>query len=142
MAQYHLLGISGALRKGAANRKLVHEAARLFDPEIFNDGDLNLPLFDQDIEDNIGIPAEVQRLADAIAAADAVVISTPEYNSSLSGVLKNALDWVSRTNGNPWREKLVAIISAAVGRAGGARAQSALRLCLNPFRHACWPGQK
>ncbi|NPD21749.1 NADPH-dependent FMN reductase, partial [Alterinioella nitratireducens] len=66
--------------------------------------------------------------------ADAVAISTPEYNQSLSGVLKNALDWVSRVKGNPWADKPVAIMSAAAGRAGGARAQYALRLALNPFQ--------
>ena len=81
-----------------------------------------------------GIPAEVTRLADQIAAADAVVISTPEYNSALPGVLKNALDWVSRTKGAPWQDKPVAIVSAAAGRAGGARAQSSLRLAMTPFR--------
>jgi chromate reductase len=70
-----------------------------------------------------GIPAEVQELADQIAAADAVIIAGPEYNKALSGVLKNALDWVSRTKGNPWRDKPVAIMSATGGRAGGERTQ-------------------
>jgi chromate reductase len=63
-----------------------------------------------------------------------VIIATPEYNKALSGVLKNALDWISRTKGAPWRDKPVAIMSAAAGRAGGERAQSSLRLCLIPFR--------
>jgi len=76
----------------------------------------------------------VQELADQISNADAVIISTPEYNKSVSGVLKNALDWVSRTKGAPWRDKPVALMSAAAGRAGGESAQSALRLCMNPFR--------
>ena len=72
--------------------------------------------------------------ADQIAAADAVVISTPEYNKGPSGVLKNALDWVSRTKGAPWRDKPVAVMSAAAGRAGGERAQMILRGFLVPFR--------
>jgi chromate reductase len=76
----------------------------------------------------------VIRLRDQIAAADAVIISTPEYNKALSGVLKNALDWISRTDSNPWRDKPVAIMSSAAGRAGGERAQYSLRLCLTPFR--------
>ncbi|MDZ4134419.1 MAG: NAD(P)H-dependent oxidoreductase, partial [Paracoccaceae bacterium] len=71
---------------------------------------------------------------DQIAAADAVVIATPEYNKALPGVLKNALDWVSRTKGGVWLDKPVAIISAAAGRAGGERSQFSLRLCLTPFR--------
>jgi chromate reductase, NAD(P)H dehydrogenase (quinone) len=76
----------------------------------------------------------VQRLYDQIAAAEAVVISSPEYNKSFPGVLKNALDWVSRVKGTPWKDKPVAIMSAAAGREGGARANFALRLALTPFR--------
>lgn len=132
MTRPRLLGIAGALRVGSTNRKLVREAARLFGPAEFIEADLDLPLYDGDLEAE-GIPAEVTRLADQIAAADAVVISTPEYNSAMSGVLKNALDWVSRT-GQPWADKPVAIVSAAAGRAGGARAQSSLRLAMTPFR--------
>jgi chromate reductase len=65
--------------------------------------------------------------------ADAVILSTPEYNSGITGVLKNALDWVSRTDGKPWAGKPVAVMSAAAGRAGGVRAQTMLRWCLTPF---------
>ncbi len=134
-----LLTISGALRAASTNRKLLVEVRRLFGPHRHVEADLRLPLYDGDLED-LGIPAEVQTLADQIAAADAVVISTPEYNKALSGVLKNALDWVSRTKGNPWRDKPVAIVSAAGGRAGGERSQYSLRLCLNPFRPRLLPG--
>lgn len=134
MTEGRLLGISGALRKESTNRKLVREAARLFDPAVFVEADLALPLYDGDLEDAEGIPPAVQRLADEIAAADAVVISTPEYNKALSGVLKNALDWVSRTKPNPWADKPVAIMSAAAGRAGGERAQYSLRLAMVAFR--------
>lgn len=135
-----LLGICGALRAESSNRKLMREAARIFAPGRFEEGDLRLPLFDEDLQNASGIPAEVQRLADQIAGADAVVISTPEYNKALPGVLKNALDWVSRTKGGPWRGKPVAIMSAADGRAGGERSQFSLRLCLNPFRAHVLPG--
>lgn len=128
-----LLGISGSLRKEATNRKLVREAARIYGGD-FVEADLHLPLYDADAEDAAGIPPEVQRLADQIKAAEAVVISTPEYNQLLSGVLKNALDWVSRVPGRAWRDKPVAVVSAADGRAGGARANSSLRLALVPFR--------
>ena len=120
MASGTLLGISGSLREGSYNRKLLREAARAFDPAEFIEADLRLPLYDGDLETAEGIPAEVQRLADQIAAADAVVISGPEYNKGISGVLKNALDWVSRTKAAPWRDKPVAIMAATAGRAGAS----------------------
>ncbi|GAB5435035.1 NADPH-dependent FMN reductase [Falsiruegeria mediterranea] len=129
-----LLGLSGSLRKDATNRKLLREAARLFDAETYVEANLNLPLYDGDLEDAEGVPAAVQALADQIAAADAVVISTPEYNKGPSGVLKNALDWVSRTGSNPWADKPVAVMSAAAGRAGGERAQMVLRGFMVPFQ--------
>jgi len=133
MSKVTLLGISGSLRKDSFNRKLIREAARLFDGD-FIEADLQMPLYDGDLESTCGVPSPAQTLADQIANADAVIISTPEYNQALSGVLKNALDWVSRTDGAPWKDKPVAIISAAAGRAGGARAQYSLRLAMNPFR--------
>jgi chromate reductase len=134
MSSLTLLGICGSLRTASWNRKLMLEAARLFDPAQFVDADLRLPLYDGDLEEAEGIPPAVQRLADQIAAADAVVIAGPEYNKAISGVLKNALDWVSRTDGTPWRDKPVAIMSAAAGRAGGERTQMTLRLSLLAFR--------
>jgi len=130
----NLLGISGSLRKDSFNRKLIREAARLGNASAFTEADLHLPLYDGDLEEAEGIPASVQTMADQIAAADAVVISTPEYNKGISGVLKNALDWVSRTEGAPWSGKPVAIMSATGGRAGGERAQFNLRLAMAPFR--------
>jgi len=86
-----LLGISGALRAASTNTQLVHNAARIFNADSFVLADLNLPLYDGDLEAE-GIPASVQTLSDQIKEADAVIISTPEYNKSISGVLKNALD--------------------------------------------------
>ncbi|MDA7429449.1 NAD(P)H-dependent oxidoreductase [Primorskyibacter aestuariivivens] len=129
-----LLGISGSLRAVSTNRKLIREAARLFGDCDYTEADLHLPLYDGDLESAQGIPAGVQTLADQIAAADAVAISGPEYNKGVSGVLKNALDWVSRTKGNPWLNKPVAILSAAAGRAGGERTQTMLRSCMVAFR--------
>ncbi|MFA3916960.1 NADPH-dependent FMN reductase [Ruegeria hyattellae] len=129
-----LVGISGSLRREATNRKLLREAARLFGPSEFVEADLNLPLYDGDLESDEGIPEAVQVLTDQIARAHAIVISTPEYNKGPSGVLKNALDWVSRTKGNPWADKPVAVMSAAAGRAGGERSQMILRSFLVPFQ--------
>lgn len=134
MADLTVLTICGALRAGSTNALLLGEARRVFGPARWVMGDLRLPLFDEDVEIASGIPAPVQLLADQIKAADAVIIATPEYNKALPGVLKNALDWVSRTKGGPWRDKPVAIMSAADGRAGGDRAQFSLRLCMVPFR--------
>ena len=128
MADPVLLILSGSLRKEATNRKLAHEAARLFGPAEVVEGDLNLPLYDGDVEAASGIPADVQMLADQIARADAVVISTPEYNKGPSGVLKNALDWVSRTEGTPWQDKPVAVMSAAAENSYDEAAQSLERV--------------
>ncbi|MBK0400689.1 NAD(P)H-dependent oxidoreductase [Limibaculum sp. M0105] len=127
-----LLGISGALRKGSTNTMLVREAARLFAPDHFEMADLRLPLYDADLEAE-GMPDAVIRLCDQIRAADAIVISTPEYNKAPPGVLKNALDWVSRVRPMATQGKPVAPISAAAGMAGGQRATSALYLMLIPF---------
>lgn len=134
MAGFSIVGISGSLRKESTNRKLLNEAVRFFGPCDYLEADLNLPLYDGDLEDASGIPDSVLKVADQIAGADAVIISGPEYNKGISGVLKNALDWVSRTSGNPWQDKPVAIMSAAAGRAGGERTQVMLRSCLFTFQ--------
>jgi len=129
-----LLGMCGALRAGSFNRKLMHEAVARFGAADFIEASLRLPLYDGDLEQAEGIPPNVQLLADQIAGADAVILACPEYNQSMTGVMKNALDWVSRVEGNPWRDKPVALMSAAAGRAGGARSTYALRLAITPFR--------
>lgn len=133
-----LLGISGSLRAEATNRKLIREAGRHFGGD-YVEADIRLPLYDGDEEAASGVPASVQVLADQIALAEAVVISTPEYNQSFSGVLKNALDWISRVEGRPWADKPVVLMAAAAGRAGGARANYALRLAMTPFRARVLP---
>lgn len=135
-----LLGLCGSLRRESFNRKLLYAARDSFAPMRFVEGDLRLPLYDGDLEAAEGLPPGVVALAEAIRTADAIVIACPEYNKALPGVLKNALDWVSRVKGGVWRDKPVAIVSAAAGRAGGERAQYSLRLCLNPFRPRVLPG--
>lgn len=129
-----LLGLSGALRTGSTNSALLREAARLYGADSYVEADLNLPLYDGDLEDEDGIPEAVNRLVAQIAAADAVLISTPEYNGAVTGVLKNALDWISRHKDKPMVGKPTALMSAAAGRAGGVRAQTMLRSCLVAFR--------
>lgn len=137
---YKLLGISGSLRQQSTNTRLVKEAARLFGDCEFTLANIDVPLYDGDAEKADGVPEAVKLLSDQIAAADAVVISTPEYNKGPSGALKNALDWVSRTDGAPWKGKPVAVMSAAAGRAGGERAQMILRSFMLPFRPVVLPG--
>lgn len=133
MADLTLLGICGSLRAGSYNRMLMHEAARAFGGG-FVAADIRFPLFDEDLETAQGIPDQVETLARQIREADAVILVTPEYNQSFSSPMKNAIDWLSRVRPNPWMRKPVAILSAADGRAGGARAQYALRLAVNKFR--------
>lgn len=129
-----LLGISGSLRKASTNTLLLRNAAEAFAADNFVEGDINFPLYSGDLEEASGVPEAVQTLSDQIAQADAVIIATPEYNKAMSGALKNALDWVSRTKGGPWKNKPVAIMSATAGRAGGERAQFSLRLAMMAFR--------
>lgn len=128
-----LLGISGSLRAGSYNSMLVREAARIAEPEAFTFADMNLPLFNEDVEAK-GIPGPVQVLCDQILAADALVLSTTEYNKGPSGVMKNMLDWVSRPRPAPMVGKPVAVVSAAAGGAGGQRAMSMMYLYLIPFK--------
>lgn len=133
MASTNILGICGSLRKGSFNRKLLNEAVRLFGPCDFEEILLDLPLYNGDSETEQGRPKEVEDLALAIKNADAVIVTSPEYNKGISGVLKNALDWVSRVPGGVWKDKPVAILSAAGGRTGGETAQYMLRHCFTPF---------
>ncbi len=118
-----LLTISGSLRKGSFNRLLLAQAVGAFGPAEVLDADLHLPLYDGDLEDASGTPEAVQVLADQIAKADAIVIASPEYNKGMSGVLKNATDWISRVPGGVLAGKPVAIVAAAAGRTGGETAR-------------------
>ncbi|WP_422048398.1 NADPH-dependent FMN reductase [Shimia sp.] len=131
---HKLLGLSGALRSGSTNRLLLREAARLYGAADYVEADLNLPLYDGDLESESGLPEGVNTLVAQIAEADALLISTPEYNAGVTGVLKNALDWISRHSEKPMVGKPTALMSAAAGRAGGVRAQTMLRSCLVAFR--------
>lgn len=130
----HVLGISGSLRRGSYNTKLLRHAGELFasdgvEFEIY-DGLKDVPPYDED-DDMQGAPEAVSRIRDAVRAADAVFFTTPEYNSSIPGVLKNALDWVSRPVAtNVMRNKPVAVIGASAGMFGAVWAQAELRKVL------------
>ena len=134
MSEPVLLTISGALRKGSYNRKLLREATRAFGPAEVIEADLNLPLYDGDLEQAQGIPAAVQTLADQILRADAIVISSPEYNKGIPGVLKNALDWISRVKGAVLKGKPTVLVSAAAGRTGGETAHFMVLHCLTQLQ--------
>ncbi len=124
----HVLGISGSLRKGSYNTALLRVAEKSL-PEgmTFEHYDLSpIPLYNGDIE-AAGFPEAVQHFKSRIAAADALLIATPEYNYSLSGVLKNAIDWASRpVKTSPLNGKPLAIMGAGA-RMGTSRAQYHLR---------------
>jgi chromate reductase, NAD(P)H dehydrogenase (quinone) len=126
--QFKILAFAGSLRKGSYNKALVRAAVELAPEnvamEVF---DLEgIPPYNQDLENTP--PERVTEFKDKIKSADALLIATPEYNYSVSGVLKNAIDWASRPKvGNPLEGKPVAIMSASIGRLGGARAQYHLR---------------
>jgi chromate reductase len=126
----HILGISGSLRKGSYNTALLRAAMELMPPEMtLNMFDLTpLPMFNHDTEKPF--PEAVDAFRAAIAEADALLIATPEYNSSVSGALKNALDWVSRSPKPPLNGKSVAIMGASTGNFGTVRSQLQLRQIL------------
>ena len=127
-----ILGISGSLRKASRNTALLNEAFRLFGDCTIMRADLRLPLYDGDLEAEIGLPPEVVALNDQIRAADGIIIATPEYNKMIPGLLKNALDWISRDRPQPLDGKPVAILSTG-GRAGGEVSQFTLRHALATF---------
>lgn len=117
----------GSLQTGSWNKKLAKNLEALA-PEgvVFHYVDLNLPLFNQDLE--AAYPAEAQAAKDIVDAADGVLFVTPEYNRSIPGVLKNAIDWVSRPWGtNSFNGKPTGIVGASSSQVGTAVAQSDLR---------------
>lgn len=129
----NIVGLCGSLRKGSFNRKLLNEAVRLYGLCDYAEILLDMPLYNGDRETEQGRPKEVEDLATAIKNADAVIVTTPEYNKGISGVLKNALDWISRVPGGVWKGKPTAILSAAGGCTGGETAQYMARHCFTTF---------
>ena len=127
-----ILGISGSLRRGSHNRRLLRAAGAALPPGadlVEWEGLAGLPAFDEDLESDP--PEPVRDLLDAIDAADALLIATPEYNASLPGALKNAIDWASRPfPDNVLRDKPVAVIGASTGLFGAVWAQAEVRKVL------------
>jgi chromate reductase, NAD(P)H dehydrogenase (quinone) len=129
-----VLGISGSLRDASWNTKLLRAASELLPPDVdleLWDGLKAVPPYDED-DDVQPAPPSVRALRDAIAGADAVLFATPEYNWSVPGVLKNAIDWASRPlASNPLRNKPVAVIGASTGAFGAVWSQAELRKVLS-----------
>jgi chromate reductase, NAD(P)H dehydrogenase (quinone) len=128
-----VLVICGSLRKGSYNAALARMLPALVPAGMSlrtAPSFAKLPIYDHDIQTASGFPAEANAWADAIRSADALIIVTPEYNWSIPGGLKNAINWVSRMKDQPFKDKPVALQSAAGGILGGSRAQYHLRQCL------------
>ena len=128
-----ILGIAGSVRRGSHNRRLIRAAGDTLPSgvELVEwEGLAGLPIFDEDLESDP--PASVQDLLDEIERADALLIATPEYNASVPGGLKNALDWASRPfPANVLRNKPVAVAGASTGMFGAVWAQAELRKVLH-----------
>ena len=129
----NILVICGSLRKGSFNAELTRalptlapEGMKLITAPTIG----AFPIYNADVQDASGFPAPVEELAAAIRAADGVLFVTPEYNWSMPGVLKNAIDWLSRMKDQPFKEKPVAIQSASQGPLGGARMQYHWRMSM------------
>lgn len=125
-----ILGIAGSLRKASYNRGALRAAQELAPAEVkIETFDLSgIPVFNQDEDQQM--PARVTEFKAHIRAADAILFATPEYNYSIPGALKNAIDWASRPYGDSaWDGKPVAVMGASVGMLGTARAQYHLRQC-------------
>jgi len=127
---FDVISICGSLRKGSYNRMVMNAlpglapaAMSVREAPPFSE----FPLYNADLQDSGGIPPVVQKLADAVRAADGVIFNTPEYNFSIPGGLKNAIDWVSRVPNQPFAGKPVAIQSATGGPLGGGSMQYDLR---------------
>jgi chromate reductase len=140
-----LLGISGSLRQGSFNTALLRAAqASLPSDSMLELKTLHgIPLYDGDVEANAGIPSAVVALKSAIIAADGLLLATPEYNAGIPGVVKNAIDWLSRPPADVPRvfgAKPVALIGASQGPYGTILSQAAWQPVLKALRTILWTG--
>lgn len=138
-----VLAIAGSLRRDSFNRRLLQAAATLAPAGMqvqVHDGLAALPMFDEDIEGAMQPSDAVPSLWREVAQADALLIATPEYNQSLPGVLKNAIDWMSRSRPSVLAGKPVAVVGATSGRWGTRLAQAALRQVLVACQSRVVPG--
>lgn len=151
MAKPKILAFAGSTRSGSFNKKLVKIAAdgarsAGADVTIIDLREYSLPLYDGDLEDKEGLPANARKLKDIFFAHQGLLISSPEYNSSISAVLKNAIDWISRPvpNESPLQAfdgKVAALMSASPGALGGLRGLVTLRSILGNIKVVVLPDQ-
>ncbi len=152
MSQPKIVAFAGSLRAGSYNKKLVHiaaDAARAAGAEVtvVDLRELNLPLFDQDLEEASGLPEGAKKLKALLLESDGLLIASPEYNSSITAVLKNTIDWVSRTETDDepalaaYRGKTALIMAASPGAGGGLRGLATLRSILGNIGVLVLPGQ-
>jgi chromate reductase, NAD(P)H dehydrogenase (quinone) len=142
-----IVGISGALRHGSHNAALLRAAVELAPPDLAIEiaSIREFPLYDGDLEAEHGIPAAVSAVKDRIAAADGLLLATPEYNNSIPGVFKNALDWLSRPGKDIPRVfggKPVALMGATPGPGGTTLAQAAWLPVLRTLGMELWSGPR
>ncbi len=143
----HLVGIAGSLRSGSFNLSLLKAAARLVPEDVSLEiaPIHEIPLYNADLERDVGVPAPVSSLQDRIAAADGLILATPEYNGSVPGVLKNVLDWLSRPPDQidrVFRGRPVAVIGATPGGLGTALSQAAWLPVLKALGTRLWSGDR
>jgi NAD(P)H-dependent FMN reductase len=130
-----VVAIAGAMREKSLNKQLLRLAIELLEKDgvevdLVDLRALGIPFYDGDIEASSGLPASAQELVARIAAANGLVIASPEYNFSVPAVLKNAIDWVTRAKPMPLRGKTAVLLSASPSLVGGNRALWVLRMSL------------
>jgi chromate reductase len=140
MSSGHLLGLCGSLRAASVNRKLMLEAKRVFDPAEFTDANLRLPLYDGDLEDADGIPGAGAGTGRSDRWRRTRCCRRARIQQGAVRRAEERARLGQPDEGNPWRDKPVAILSATAGRAGGERTQNSMRLCMMPFRARVLPG--
>jgi chromate reductase, NAD(P)H dehydrogenase (quinone) len=129
-----IVGICGSLRKQSTNMMLLKSAGLIMQPKMKLEilPWAEVPMYSQDIQEK-GMPKSVNEVYEKILHADGLLISTPEYNHSVPGGLKNLVDWLSRMQHVPFAKKPLAIMSASAAQSGGARAIDDLKKILSPF---------
>lgn len=142
-----LVGISGSLRSGSFNSALLHAATtNLPDGVTLEKGSISgIPLYDGDLEAAKGIPPAVAALKDLVASADGVILFTPEYNNSIPGVFKNAIDWMSRPSSDSarvFKNRPFAIAGASPGNYGTLLSQNAWLSVLHTLGANTWSGKR
>lgn len=151
MNKPRVLAFAGSLRRESLNRRLIHYAASRFeaagaDVTLLDLGEYPLPIFNQDEEAEQGSPPGLPELKNLFETHDGLAIACPEYNSSITPLLKNTLDWLSRTHGDEtpvraYRGKTAALFSASAGRLGGMRGLLHVRAVLNTLGVLVLPDQ-